>query len=244
MSDFLIYGLSCPSTGEIRYVGKTVQGLERAQAHLRPSSARRDGNTHKRAWLNKLQREGAQPGVLVLETCQSEQSLNEAERWNILYYRSLGNRLTNLTDGGEGMSGWVPGAETKAKWSAALKGKPRSEEVKRKISDAQKGRKKSETSKAAMRQSATKRWQDPKQRAAMAQQKRQAYANGTIAIHRETKAVEDSLGNRYDSVKEASAISHIPLRTVIRSLAANLSSDGEILLISKYGVGFRHLTGG
>jgi hypothetical protein len=47
--------------------------------------------------------------------------------------------LHNLTDGGDGTSGWVPSEETKKNISEAQKGKPLSEEHKRKQSEGKKG---------------------------------------------------------------------------------------------------------
>jgi hypothetical protein len=48
--------------------------------------------------------------------------------------------LYNMTNGGDGSSGWVPSEEYRKKMSEAKKGKTHSEDSKKKMSDAQKGK--------------------------------------------------------------------------------------------------------
>jgi len=48
--------------------------------------------------------------------------------------------LHNKTNGGDGVSGWVPSEETKTKMSEAHKGRTPSEESRKKMSDARKGK--------------------------------------------------------------------------------------------------------
>ena len=87
--------------------------------------------------------------VFVLNNLTEEQAFQNEIDFISWYGRvDSGNGiLRNLTDGGEGMSGWVPSEETKRKISKASKGelnpmfgKTRSEETKRKISKANKGK--------------------------------------------------------------------------------------------------------
>jgi hypothetical protein len=86
--------------------------------------------------------------ILFLKKNLSEQ---EAFKHEIYMISVLGRKdietgiLRNLTDGGEGMSGHIPGEETRRKMSEIKKGKkrpPMSEEQKRKLSEALKGKKK------------------------------------------------------------------------------------------------------
>jgi hypothetical protein len=121
----VIYGLCHPATGEIRYVGKTVRpSRRRLQAHL--SDARRGSQTHLARWIRSLEKP---PQIIVLEQTSSSQ-VSEAERAWIACLRHYGCRLTNLTDGGEGAPGHRASAETRAKMSAALRGRVHSEEEK------------------------------------------------------------------------------------------------------------------
>ena len=54
--DVFIYSLSDPRTGEIRYVGKTVNLKRRLYGHLYD-----DEKTHKSAWIKSLKRLGLKP---------------------------------------------------------------------------------------------------------------------------------------------------------------------------------------
>ena len=87
--------------------------------------------------------------VFVLNNLTEEQAFQNEIDFISWYGRvDSGNGiLRNLTDGGEGMSGWVHSEETKRKIGEANKGKlnymfgkTRSEETKRKIGEASKGK--------------------------------------------------------------------------------------------------------
>jgi len=114
----LIYTLSHPETNEIRYIGKTERSLpERKREHR--FLAKREG-THLYCWWRSLPIE---PVAAVLQEV-ANRDLGAAEKYWIAYFRQLGTRLVNHTDGGEGQSGFKHSEKTKAKISAANKGKP------------------------------------------------------------------------------------------------------------------------
>lgn len=69
---------------------------------------------------------GLEPTITVLETCQAEAELAVAEIRHIAQHRARGARLTNATDGGEGMTGWRGTEESRRRQSEALRGKPKS----------------------------------------------------------------------------------------------------------------------
>jgi hypothetical protein len=108
---FIVYGLVDPRDGQLRYVGKSCSGKRRARQHANPSRSIRDF-TYKGNWVNGLVAAGLRPEVEVLEFVGDAQSLDEAERFWIAYYRGLGCRLTNLTDGGDGTPGHKKTKET------------------------------------------------------------------------------------------------------------------------------------
>ena len=99
--------------GEIRYVGKTTQYLiDRRKVHLR--TARRGDQKPLYRWLRK--RRAAQGFVTrLIEHVPPGGDWAARERYWIKRYREHGDRLLNLTDGGEGLAGHKFSAEHKAK---------------------------------------------------------------------------------------------------------------------------------
>lgn len=119
----VVYTLSDPHTGAIRYVGKTCRGLkQRLKDHLLPKNLK--ARTHKNCWLKALAARGAKPVIEIVEVAGD--GVDEAERFWISQFRALGFDLTNATDGGEGTTGLkrLPRTEAhRARLSAALKGR-------------------------------------------------------------------------------------------------------------------------
>ena len=78
MNKFIIYGLRDPRTGEIRYVGKSSYGINRAYQHSRPGDLDKDP-TYKGKWLRKLRKLGLRAEAVVLQCCEQHE-LDNAER--------------------------------------------------------------------------------------------------------------------------------------------------------------------
>lgn len=137
----IIYALVDPRSSEVRYVGKTQRSLAaRIRQHLwrKNLTPRR----HSSCWLAGLVADGLSPKPLVLEEVPEDGDWQAAERKWIAHYRESGARLTNLTDGGEGVAGYRMPAERRQQLSEALKGRVFDEEWRRNISKATKGRSK------------------------------------------------------------------------------------------------------
>jgi hypothetical protein len=117
----IIYGLVDPRTWLIRYVGMSTSGATRPAMHRQPHSLRRV--SRKNGWLKSLFASGLDYTVVVLDTAWLKESLPRLERFWIAYGRACGWPLTNHTDGGEGKLGCYPDVETRAKMSAAAKGR-------------------------------------------------------------------------------------------------------------------------
>lgn len=99
VSRYLIYGLTDPDSGAVRYIGRSMFGFVRVQEHALRIGRER---THKANWIRSLLRAGKMYGVRILEECVGPVETIEAEvRW-IAEARRLGWDLTNHTDGGEG----------------------------------------------------------------------------------------------------------------------------------------------
>ena len=114
----VIYLISCRINGK-QYVGKTKQKLERRISQHKYDSKK--GSISLGAAIRKYGWENF--SVEVLEVCPVAM-LNEREKFWIAALNSKSPNGYNLTDGGDGGRGVSPSAETRAKLSAALKGRP------------------------------------------------------------------------------------------------------------------------
>ena len=135
---YTIYALLAPDSDEVRYIGITVKPIKRRlQEHI--LAARRGERTYRACWIRSI-------APIEPDICEVEQTEDrEREKYWIKEYRKIGHCLTNLTAGGDGAP---PGLnftpEHRAKISAALKGRPKSDEHRKKLSEAKKGSKHSE----------------------------------------------------------------------------------------------------
>ena len=131
-----IYGLTEPKTGEIRYIGKTIQSPEkRYAAHLTPSSLKK--TDHRACWLKGLLSQGQKPGLVVLRAdIQVEEQLDQEEIELIAFCRDIGFRLVNLNAGGEGQRGRRWTAEQRSAASRQRQERRISAEARRKIGEA------------------------------------------------------------------------------------------------------------
>lgn len=111
-----IYGLVDPRTEIIRCIGKANDVDRRLRRHLKLA---RDGRTdHKSRWIASLLVAGLSPRVVVIETCAVEEWKQRECLW-IARYRET-NDLTNAKNGGDGTE---PDEATRAKMSAARRGR-------------------------------------------------------------------------------------------------------------------------
>ncbi len=116
-----------------RYVGKTTQTLkQRMTGHLY-------GNLCVDKAIEKYEIENFRYGII--KTCATEAELNAAERHFIIVLKTKAPYGYNLTDGGDGASGWKHTPEACAKISAALTGRPKSPEHQAKIVASNLGKK-------------------------------------------------------------------------------------------------------
>lgn len=231
MDRFVIYGLTEPQHGELRYVGKSTTGaVQRLASHLCPSSLR--DRTRKNQWIKSLLRKGQKPDVFVIEVCASKVDLNEAERHHIAVLRGLGCRLTNGTPGGDGEGRPCP-PEVRAKisasqvgkkgvsWSADRRAKPspnfgrkRSADAVKATADALRGIPRPAHVKAAIVAGARRHWADGSNREAQSRR-------------RGGRAILDSRGVR-----------HATQQAAARALGLNVSHINAVLK------GVRRTTGG
>jgi hypothetical protein len=142
--NFYIYEHWRTDTNCCFYVGKG--NGDRAYRFLRRSKK------HK-SICEKVKASGHRVEVRIVMCCLSETEALLQERNRIAYWRSQGGASANLTDGGEGTSGYKHSSASRIKMSLSKKGRPgmktmlgkkQSESAKQKISAANKGRVKSD----------------------------------------------------------------------------------------------------
>lgn len=98
-----IYCFHVPQDPELRiYVGKTSNPSKRFKDHIRDAlSSDKKKNSHKVNWLRKwILKNECEIEFVILETTTAD-VIDEAERFYISYFRSLGFILLNGTDGGD-----------------------------------------------------------------------------------------------------------------------------------------------
>jgi len=135
----------------VRYVGRSTHDAtdKRLRRHL--SNAQNNQNTcYKNNWIRSVQSAGGEIIASVLESNLTHKESAEKEIFYIAYYKSLGCKLTNLTNGGEGSLGFIHSAETKARMSTMATGRTHSVETKEKLRIASAGRTHSAETRANM----------------------------------------------------------------------------------------------
>lgn len=111
---WVIYGLVDPSTDECRYIGSTVNIKSRLTGHI--SEAKNDLANHRKAtWIKSLLRQGLKPEYVVLRNGYGP-GRDEEEIALIKRYKTIDPAMnTNSTIGGDGVFGYIPTPEVKAR---------------------------------------------------------------------------------------------------------------------------------
>lgn len=133
-----IYALCDPRLNDpiqhIRYVGKTSRTIQhRARKHI--SEARQGRKSYVSNWIRSLLRLNLEPQVLLLATVGQKHD-GAKEKEEILKLRFLGARLTNTTDGGEGVCGFKRSRESIEKQAQKRRGVKETQEQKRARTEA------------------------------------------------------------------------------------------------------------
>lgn len=114
-----IYALVDPRTDEVRYVGKTSRPISwRVSGHV--SEAKRGSHRYVCRWLKTLLDEGMTPTPILLVQA-TRKTWKQWERRFIKWFRGMGCPLTNLSDGGEGASGYKYTKEQRERRAAQLR---------------------------------------------------------------------------------------------------------------------------
>lgn len=108
-NNFYVYAHLCPDTDEVRYIGKGTGGRSNII-----KSYKRFG--YHKNWLIGLETQNKKPKVKILCSNLSEDKAYLLEIELIKHYKRF-NKLTNLTNGGDGIPGYKHNQETKLKQS-------------------------------------------------------------------------------------------------------------------------------
>lgn len=118
-----IYILSEPLHGNIRYVGKTKDPNRRLKRHI---SERNLHDSYKDRWIRKIIDDGGLPEITVIDTVDDKKWCYW-EKFYISYFKFIGCKLTNGTEGGDqppSTKGRKHTIESRLKMSDSKKGKP------------------------------------------------------------------------------------------------------------------------
>lgn len=139
-----IYGLVDPFTDKIRYIGKSVRPKERLTNHCNDRSV-----TWRTNWIQSVIKMGKRPQLLILQTLKDGDDWQKIETEWIKKGRNNGWKLTNCTDGGDGVHN--PPEHVRLKMKKTWIGRHHTEKTKKLIGEKSKGRKHSEQSKLKMK---------------------------------------------------------------------------------------------
>jgi group I intron endonuclease len=139
MKKVYIYGIIDNLKNELRYIGKSINPESRFRKHLQDSKKK---ISYKDKWIFSLLEKSNKPVLLIIDEVD-EHNWEFWEKHYISYFKFLGCKLTNISEGGENPPSalgrkWTP--EQLKRISENNKGKKRSEETKKNISLAKKGK--------------------------------------------------------------------------------------------------------
>ena len=133
MKPWFIYVLVDPrvtsgrACDEVRYVGITVDPKGRLKSHIQDA---RDGVVrHNQCWIRGILSEGVEPLMRIVDQGVGD-SWSDTERFWVRFYREeVGAKLTNMTDGGDGILGCSD--ETRARIGSSSRARMTPEQARR-----------------------------------------------------------------------------------------------------------------
>lgn len=100
-----IYTLSDPFTGRVRYVGRTVNPLERRlKEHIRCATKGKLKDKKKEIWIKSLVEKGSTPVIKLIQESDLDNFQADEKRW-VKHYRDEYHDLLNIKEGGDGALG-------------------------------------------------------------------------------------------------------------------------------------------
>ena len=142
MQTTFIYGLECPLTKQIKYIGKANDVKRRLRQHLHQSKS---SNSGKNLWIKDLLSHNLRPSIVTLDEVPMDE-WGYWERWWLELCVSWGFDMVNLLQGGNGCSTHAKETIEKIRKSVSgennsmgFQGKTHTDESKKKISESNKG---------------------------------------------------------------------------------------------------------
>lgn len=133
MNKVIIYTLSDPNSGVVKYIGQTSKTLnERIKSHLKDAKYKK--NNKRISWINSITKKGQAPVIEVIDEVFEDDWVFWEMYW-IEQFKAWGFNLKNGTKGGDGIKGYVYTEADKKK----MKGRILSSETKAKMSKSKKG---------------------------------------------------------------------------------------------------------
>lgn len=103
MKNYIIYALKEKNKTELKYIGLTTGKLDdRFKRHLRDNKI-----VHKTNWIKQIGKNNIEI-IIIEDKIQDFNILCQKEIFYINYYKELGHKLTNISNGGEG---WTVGTK-------------------------------------------------------------------------------------------------------------------------------------
>ena len=113
-----IYILEDPNTKEVRYVGKTVNIKKRFYQHTNKKIQESSRRRYLSNWLLKLLNNKQKPIMIIIDEIEGDWEW--LEQYWIEQFKQWGFKLVNLTNGGDGVSGFIHKKETIIKLSEMI----------------------------------------------------------------------------------------------------------------------------
>jgi hypothetical protein len=139
MKKIYIYGLVDVIKNELKYIGKSNNPQSRYRKHLQDSKKK---ISYKDKWIYSLLENNNKPELLIIDEVE-EYDWEKWEKFYISYYKFIGCKLTNISEGGENPPSHLGRKKTKEeieKLRVSNLGKKRSIETRKRISEAKKGK--------------------------------------------------------------------------------------------------------
>jgi hypothetical protein len=215
----IIYALCEPDTGEVRYVGKTVIKLShRLHKHISCKANRPVAN-----WCRKRVREGRRPQIVAIDVVPNDAWVAAESEWIAHYRARAGDRIMNLTDGGEGTLGWVPTETWYANRTRVLTGKRPSAETRAKMSEAQRIVRQDPEFHQRVSDGIKRRWADPEYKAAMCEKQRITQSNPDLRKAKSEKQKGRIFSDEHRAKISAARKGHEVSEETRRKIAASLT---------------------